>query len=152
MSRELLKIWEQRMSEEVTVKGLQAKIDKWFSIRELIKQLDDKIADLNKLLTPLANELISVMDIMELKRFEGTHGKVNLITVDYVNNPQTEQDKEAFYNYLKDEGLFEQMVSVHHQKLNSFYKSKLEESEEAGTEFHIPGLEPKQRKELRKGR
>lgn len=137
---------------DVTVQGLREKVDRWHKVRQEIKDLEAQISDLNKALQPLTLDLIEIMDTMEMTRFEGSLGKVSLLTVDYVSNPSTEEDREAFQNYLKAEGLFDEMVSVHHQKLNSFYKSKLEEAIEKGEPLNIPGLEPKQRKELRKGR
>lgn len=137
---------------EITVQALRQKVDQWHTMREQIKSLEAEIKSINEAMQPLTLELIEIMDAMDLTRFEGSLGKINLLTIDYVNNPQTEDDKAAFFNYLKNEGLFEDMVSVHHQKLNSFYKSKLEEAIEKGEQLNIPGLEPKQRKEIRKGR
>lgn len=137
---------------EITVQALRAKIDTWHTLREKVKDLEAEIKKINETISPLTQELIEIMEAMDLTRFEGSLGKVNLLTIDYVSNPQSEEDKEKFYDYLKGEGIFDEMVSVHHQKLNSFYKSKLEEAIEKGEQLNIPGLEPKQRKELRKGR
>jgi DNA repair ATPase RecN len=136
----------------ITVQALRAKVDQWHTIRARIKDLEEQQSELNKQLQPITAELVEIMEAMDLTRFEGSMGKINMLTIDYVSNPQTEEDKAAFYNYLKNEGLFEDMVSVHHQRLNSYYKSKLEEAIEKGEQLNIPGLEPKQRKEIRKGR
>ncbi len=138
--------------ENVTVKDLREKVDQFLQIREEIKALEEQASELNKSLEPLRKTLSEIMESMEITRFEGALGKINLVTIDYVNSPQTEDDRAAFFEHLKTEGVFEDMVSVHHQKLNSYYKSKLEEAIEKGEPFHIPGLEPKQRKEIRKGR
>lgn len=137
---------------DISVQALRAKVDQWHTIREGIKAYEEKISELNEQLAPLTKELIEIMEAMEISRFEGSKGKINLLKIDYVNNPQTEEDKAAFFKWLKEKNLFEDMVSVHHQKLNSFYKSQLEESIEKGEPLNIPGLEPKQRLEIRKGR
>jgi hypothetical protein len=140
------------MSEDVTVANLRAKVDQYLSLKEAIKEHEHEIEVLNKRIAPITSELIQIMESMDMKNFAGSKGKVEFRTVDYVSNPQTEEDRTAFYDYLKQNGEFEDMVSVHHQKLNSYFNAKLEQAISEGSEFHIPGLEVKQRKEIRKGR
>lgn len=50
--------------------------------------------------------------------------------------------KIAFFDYLKENGIFEAMATVHSQTLNSWFKEKMEEALGAGDiEFAVPGLE-----------
>lgn len=140
------------MNDNVTVKNLRAKVDHYLDVRQQIKDLETQASDLNKTLQPVIQELTEIMEAMDIDRFEGSKGKITKVKIDYVLNPATDEQKEAFNQYLKDKGIFDEMVSVHHQRLNSFYKSELEQAIEEGRELSIPGLEPKQRIEIRKGR
>lgn len=59
-----------------------------------------------------------------------------------VKIPRTLEDKEKLFNFLREKGLFEQMVSVNSQTLNSLYKSLAEEALQQGNlDFKIPGVE-----------
>ncbi len=59
-----------------------------------------------------------------------------------VKTPKTEEQKAAFFNYLKEKGLFDSMITVNSQTLNGWYKSEQEVARSKGQfEFSIPGLE-----------
>lgn len=68
-----------------------------------------------------------------------------------VKTPATLEDKLKLFEYLKSKNLFEEMVSVHSQTLNSFYKSEAEEAAQNGVlMFQMPGIEePKPYKNLK---
>jgi hypothetical protein len=138
---------------EVTVTDLRKKVDRWHELTRAKKaielQSENDIKPIQDELNKVIGELTLIMEAMDLDRFDGSIGKVSLVTQDYVSNPATEEAKAAFYQHLKDEGVFEEMVSVHHQKLNSYYKNKLEEAVKNQEALNIPGLEPKTRKEIR---
>ena len=55
--------------------------------------------------------------------------------------PKTLEEREAFFGHLKEKGLFEDMITVHSQTLNSWAKRELEVAAEMGADdFQIPGL------------
>jgi hypothetical protein len=59
-----------------------------------------------------------------------------------VKIPRTPDDREKFFAFLKSRGLFETMISVNSNTLNSFYKSELELAKERkDPDFAIPGIE-----------
>ncbi len=63
-----------------------------------------------------------------------------------VTLPKTPEDKDAFYEYLKNKNLFEDIVTVNSMTLNAFYKKEFEIAAEEGRAvgFKIPGIsEPK---------
>ena len=70
-------------------------------------------------------------------------GKVVVDNKISVKVPKEPADREAFFNYLKAEKMFEPMITVNSATLNSYYNSKIKEAKEEGkTDFKIPGLEP----------
>jgi len=55
--------------------------------------------------------------------------------------PKTEGERLAFFTHLKSKGIFDDMITVHSQTLNSWAKKELEIAKESGcSEFEIPGL------------
>lgn len=140
-----------RITVDISVQALRAKVDLFLEKKAEIKELDQKLKDLHRDLLPIQKDLNQIMEAMDLDRFEGSAGKITRVKIDYVSNPVDDQ-RELFLDYLKSEGIFDEMVSVHHQKLNSFYKDRLNQAIEDGVELNIPGLEPKQRIEIRKTR
>jgi len=70
-------------------------------------------------------------------------GKVTVDTKLSVKVPKEPADRDAFFRYLRDKGLFDAMATIHSATLNSFYNAELAAAKEEGrTEFKIPGLEP----------
>lgn len=70
---------------------------------------------------------------------------LGLVTVAFrtsVKTPKTPAEKELFHNWLRAQGLYDQLISVNSQTLNSLYKSELEKAKERGdTDFAIPGID-----------
>ena len=55
--------------------------------------------------------------------------------------PRTAEDRAAFFGYLKERGIFDQMISVNSKTLNSFAKEEfLVSVKEGNVDFKIPGL------------
>lgn len=58
--------------------------------------------------------------------------------------PQSPEDRVLFFNYLKDKGVFDNLITVNSATLNSFCKVELEQAIEKGEalDFAIPGILP----------
>lgn len=86
-------------------------------------------------------EMIKILTDNEMKGYRAKVGLLSLAFRTSVRTPKTPEDRAAFFEYLKAQGLYDQMISVNSQTLNSFYKSKLDEAVNRGEEdFAIPGL------------
>jgi hypothetical protein len=91
----------------------------------------------------IANEVMSELDIngVESIKIDGTLFYTE--TRQSVRIPKSLEDKERFFNYLRDLSLYDEMISVNSATLNSFYKTMSEEAEKDGVlEFQMPGIEP----------
>lgn len=68
-----------------------------------------------------------------------------------VRIPKDDEAKQKFFAWLKEQELFDDIISVNSQTLNSLYKTMSEEALKAGVlEFRIPGIdEPTTYKQLR---
>lgn len=97
------------------------------------------------------DEVNTELDALELKAMEmlkdsgipNFRGKDGLITVSHRTSVRVPQGEErlSFFNYLKERGIFDSMITVNSQTLNAFYKSEFELAQERGDDdFTIPGI------------
>lgn len=136
-------------ADNVTIKQLQELVDSWAALRSEIDDIKDILEEKNKVKMGMEGKLVSIMNELDMQKFSGLVGRVELRKVDYVTLPATEEAQMQFFEYLKETDQFDQLASVHHQKLQSWYKSLIEEK---GL-VPVPGLDPmKTRYEIRKGR
>lgn len=86
-------------------------------------------------------KMIELLTGAGLTKFDSAFGKVVISHRLSVKTPKTPEDREAFYNRLKEQGLYEAMISVNSQTLNSYYKEEFEKAKERGDDdFEIPGI------------
>lgn len=140
----------EQPATSVTVNELQELVDSWARLRQEIDEIEDIGSEKQKLKKELEVKLQAIMQELQLDKFVGKLGvKVEMREIQYVNMPQSPEATQEFFEYLKSLGQFDLMATVHYQKLQSWFKSHMEEQ---GLK-PIPGLEPaKTRYEIRKGR
>lgn len=115
---------------------------------ERIKKLRDQETEASNAKKIVTQELeLAEREFMETLKADGLdnfRSKVGLLSISHrksVKTPKTDQDKAALYAYLKELGMYDRMISVNSQTLNSFYNDQFEQAKERGeTDFEIPGL------------
>lgn len=138
-------------TEDVGIKELQSKIDAWHLVRREIDKLEDQKSEFTKSRLQLEAQISEIMVQLDLKSFKGNEGSIQLREVQYVNMPETDQQRTELFDHLRETEQFDALATVHYQRLNSWFKSKTEEN--GGLPPIIPGLDaPKIRYELRKGK
>lgn len=76
-----------------------------------------------------------------LTTFSAPSGKIVVAYRTSVRTPKLPEDREAFFTYLKNRGLYDSMISVNSSSINSLYKEELEEAKARGeADFSIPGI------------
>ena len=88
---------------------------------------------------------VKVMDLLENEGMAKYQTKSGTFTWRYSSSfktPKTPEEKDAFFGYLKDKGVFDQMISVNSKTMNSYLKEQEEIYEESGgLEFKVPGIQ-----------
>jgi len=88
--------------------------------------------------------ILAYMETHKLPRFSSDYGLVVRRSEFSVKNPATPEDRQLFYGWLKEKGIFEDLVTVNSRTLNAFYKSEAEAAISDGVDeddFKIPGLD-----------
>ena len=128
------------MSE--TLKEVDELVTKLAEHRRTKDDLESKKKLVNVEIDTLETRIIALLTEAELKTFQGQAATVTVTERMSVKVPRDPESREAFFNYLKDKGMFESLITVNSQSLNKFYKTEEEVAVQNGEiDFKIPGLE-----------
>lgn len=84
--------------------------------------------------------VIDALTELNMESYKSPHGGISISHRSSVKLPQGE-DRQRFFNYLKQKGLYDTMIGVNSQTLNSFYKSELKAAQDRGdADFNVPGI------------
>lgn len=86
----------------------------------------------------LSKILISILEENEMTSLDNEYAKFTIRNIPYAKVC----DKEALANHLKKQNLFDDYYSFNSQRMNSYYKERLEAAIESGADdFDIDGME-----------
>lgn len=127
--------------ENVTVMGLQEMCAAVLAKREQVEEAEDIFKSLDKECSVLEEKLISTMTELGLKSFKESDKNFIVKETFQLATPKGE-DKEVFFNYLKEIGHFDALATVHSRTLASWYNQENEAAIARGEPgAFIPGLE-----------
>lgn len=131
------------MSEKVTVSDLDALVEKIFQQRQKIEALGEETTKLNLELAKMKEQMVLFLKELGREKYATPLGTVSIKERWSVTTPKSPEDRAAFFNYLKEKGLYEELVSVNSQTLNAFFRSEWDAAIEKGEAmtFKIPGLD-----------
>jgi hypothetical protein len=128
-------------SKEITVKEIEELCGLGFSLREEIKELEEQIKDKEQRLAQVQESLLLHLQDFDKDSYESSLGKISIRNDFYVSVPKEPEAREAFFDYLKNEGDYDNMITVNSRTLTSYYKEKLAEATQKGDlGFAVPGI------------
>lgn len=126
----------------ITIQQYENLIKEMAEEQDQIDQLKHQIKKHQEIVDDREKKLLAIMTEFNHTSYRSSWGMVVRSQRWSYKTPKTDDAKEAFYNYLRSKGLFDSMISVNSQTLNSFCKKEMEAAKEAGDlDFEIPGLE-----------
>lgn len=113
-----------------------------FQQRARIAKLEEELDPEKKRLDELERKMLLIMEETDRDKIHVKgHGTLYIMNRFTVQTPKSLEDKRALFHYLSDKGIFDEMVSVNSQTLNSFYKTEMEQAiAEGNVDFKIPGV------------
>ena len=128
--------------EKVTVEDLDALVAEVFNQRIKCDQMGDALSEENKKLQYLESKVTSYLKELGRKDYKTPLGSISVVQKWRVNNPKDPEARHKFYEFLREKGIFEELVSVNSNTLNAFYKKEMEIAREQGDfDFSVPGIE-----------
>jgi hypothetical protein len=142
------------VAQELTVAELDAKCEALYLKGLELDKLDAERKILNEEYSKLEHEVIAYLQAFNKERYSAHFGTVSVVNRFSYKVPKTPEAREKFFNYLKEKGDYDALISVNSQTLNAYCKTELEAAVERGdSDFTVPGLdEPTlfQRAQIRK--
>lgn len=128
------------MGDKMEIAELQRLCEQTFIQREITDTAKAAFQEENKILEEIEARLLAALEENNLKSFKSEYGDVGAREKASVKIPQGE-NREVFFNYLREKGDFDALITVNSQTLNGWYKIEAEKAREAGQFFFVPGLE-----------
>lgn len=133
---------ERVIEEVVSVNELVKLIETSFQLRkeyeEAKRESDKKHAEYQA----ASFRAATMLEGLGLDKFHTASGTFSYTYSETWRVPKTPEQREAFFNYLKEKGIYDEMVSVNSNSLNSFAKTEEQNAlDEGNFDFRIPGLE-----------
>ena len=128
-------------SSKITVEELKACAEAIFAAKNQKEEIEKELSSVNESIRTLENRCLEYLSALGLESFKSTSGTVTSSQRVAYTVPKTDTDRESFFNYLREKGVFDGLVTVNYQTLNGWAKKEYEAAKEAGDLFFsIPGL------------
>lgn len=125
--------------ENISVKDLSRLADQAFELDMQIKIKEAELKERSKELMSLKFKILRILEQNDLPNFKCSHGlfyKQKEVNVPLPKGP----DRDAFFEYLKQTGQYDALVTLNHRTVNSWYKKERQIAESEKRLLIIPGL------------
>lgn len=127
---------------KVTLAEMDQLVIDIFNQKKKIEEMEGLVSDENKKLSALEAKAVLYMEELGRDSFKSPAGNVSIVEKWRFSLPKTPEDKEAFFTYLKNRGVFDSLITVNSNTYNSFIQKEWEAAKEAGhgLDFQLPGV------------
>ena len=131
--------------DDITLKEFELLCDLEHACRVKADALEEQLKAVRENLSQAQYKIIAYLKQYEKNSYKTRHGNYIIQQRWTTSMPKDPEDREKFFGYLKDKGIFEHLITVNHQTLNSWFKQEFEAAkDEQNFDFKVPGLsEPK---------
>ena len=127
---------------ELTIKELNDICESMYRLKAEIADLEAKASEKNDAYKELEAKVLATLEAHNLSNFDSASGKIIRQGRLSVKQPADPEAKKKFFDYLREKGIFEEMVSVNSKTLTAYVKKEIENAEAEGKiGFVPPGLE-----------
>ncbi len=120
----------------ITVDELKRYCEGVANAREKVEQAKEILKSCQLTVDECEIRLLAALEESKLKTFKNELGSFTIKNTESVKIPHGEQ-KDEFFRYLQDRGMFEALATIHSKTLNSWYN----EESKKDPFFKAPGLE-----------
>ncbi len=127
----------------ITVQEIKDAIQRLRDVDNQLKKLDEEKKPLNEEKDGLKAKITLMLREMNEKSFKSEFGTVTRVTDTSVKLPDGE-NKQIFFEHLKERGVFEAMATINYQTLNAYYNEQrdiaIQEDPASALNFELPGI------------
>lgn len=140
----------------ITVEELESAIQDCFDLKSVHDAKKDEASEAWDKYSEKQNRVRGMLESLNKTSYKASAGTFSFSLTDSYKTPKTLEQKEAFFTYLKEKNIFDEMITVNSKSLNSYAAKEIELQYDQGNfDFTIPGLEkgePAYRCSLRKNK
>jgi len=122
----------------VTLQKLTSLCEELVGMRGCKENKELELKKINEEIKEREAKIIEYLKEYGLPSFKSGAGSFTITKRRNVSQPATPEAKEAFFNYLRSKGIFEDMVSVNSRTLTSWAIKEIENMEEQGNLGWVP--------------
>lgn len=134
---------EHLENKEINLSEFEHLCKRLFAQRSLVEDIDKKLSEANAQLEEYKTQILGILEKTGKDKYPVTGlGTVFVQHRTTVSMPKDPEKKKAFFDYLKNRNLLDDLTTVHSQTLNSFYKAEMGIAvSEGNSDFKMPGLD-----------
>ena len=104
--------------------------------------IKEKLTEENKKMMALESKVLGYLEELGRDEYRSNVASVSKMEQWNFRLPESPIDKKLFFDYLKEQNLFDAMATVQSQSYNAFCRSKFQEAvdEGLGMDFSLPGV------------
>ncbi len=125
-------------ASEITLKELNTICKSLVDKREAKEALSQSLKEASEEVSALEYKILGIMKENALPTFKGEFGSISIKHNRSVSQPENFEEKLKFFGYLKEQGIFEEMVAVNSRTLSSWASKEIEEREKKGVFGWVP--------------
>ena len=129
--------WETPASE-TTISGLKLLCEDLIKARDKKDAIAVELKVAQEAIDELEFKILTVMKENTLPNFKGEFGTVSIKNNKTVAQPEDMSAKIQLFDYLKSQGIFEEMVAVNSRTLSSWANKEIEAREKQGVFGWVP--------------
>lgn len=112
--------------EDVTVVELDNMVAHYFAMQRTKEDREAQVTAINKEIMALESKLVDMLKMLGRKDYRHPAGTVSIKQRWSVGLPQTDEDKAAFFAWLRERNIFEKYATVNSASLNSLWAAERE--------------------------
>ena len=133
--------WDTEPMEQEPTGDLAELIKLAAELKEDLSVKKAALGILQKSYDEVADKIQRTMELIGQTKFTAHGFTFYLHTESSVQTPKTTEEKEKFFMWLEEQGIFYEFASINSQSLNKLYRDKAEEAEKMGVlDYRIPGI------------
>ena len=127
------------MMQEITVNELEAMVENCFILREAYDKKKEEAGLAWNELEQTQLKLMGMLESMEMDSYKAKAGTFSYSMEESFKVPKDDTNRKTFFDYLKERGTFDTMITINSRTLNAFCRAEAEAS--ASLDFQVPGIE-----------
>ena len=120
------------------LKKFNALIDDAYEQKEIVAKRKLDFEKEKKALAAFQEKILFILQENDMEKYASKHGTVFRVKRESVRVPKGPEEKAEFFAWLKNKGIYDELVTVNSVTLNALYKQESEVANDP--DFKIPGI------------